>query len=195
MVLGFLKKKKEELPLPPPPPLHDALAEESRLQSEIPDIRLRPLEEKQAPPMLEQPPALSQPSLPQEVNSLPEAPLPSVVEAPSFPELKPVAVKEVVPVKQSKKVFDKTLREDVLSKKPVIREPAQPLFVSVDDYRAIIEGANVVRSKLLEADETVRRITELKSRGEREFDRWRKMLEDVEKKMSYVEAVVAKASA
>lgn len=45
----------------------------------------------------------------------------------------------------------------------------------------------------MDAEQFVKRLTDLKNEEERTFDKWRGQLEDVEKKLSYVDQLIAQA--
>ncbi len=163
-LFGFLKGKKEELPLPPPPTPPDL---PPIMKGDIESIRPE-MAEEYAPEMPEMPIELSEP----------ERLLPA-----------PAGEKEVM-------VFDRTVPKEAMPEPEteVVRHmPVQPTFVAVEDYKRIINDTNVVRSKLMEAENFVRRLGDLKNEEERAFDKWRSQLEDVEKKLSYVDKLIAKA--
>lgn len=164
-MFGFLKKKKvEELPMPPPPSPPDL---PPLLRGDIEDIRAAP-------------------------EAFPEMPeMPSMTAMPmGRPELPaPAGEKEV-------RVFDRTIPEEMeVPEEPVFerRVPVKPTFVAVEDYKRIINDTNVVRSKLMDAENFVRRLGDLKNEEERSFEKWRSLLEDVEKKLNYVDHLIAKA--
>jgi hypothetical protein len=71
--------------------------------------------------------------------------------------------------------------------------PVKPVFVSVEEYHAIMGSAETVRNRLMEAENLMRKLTELRNLEEKEFEQWRQTLEDVEKKLAYVDKIVAKA--
>ncbi len=187
MAFGFLKKKKaveEELELPPPPKPPEAMT----FDSEIPPIRADDDDAEQ--------PAFPEFKLDQEEpeeaelpeEELPEAPVKALDKKPSIipPELK-------TPELPKPKVFDKTITEE-LSRETVIEKPeVKPLFVAVDDYKNVMSNTNVIRAKLLEAEEYIQRLADLKIEEEKAFARWKKQLESVEKKLTYVDAVITKA--
>ncbi len=75
----------------------------------------------------------------------------------------------------------------------VIRPTPRPTFVAVDDYKRIINDTNIIRSKLIAADDFVKKLSDLKNEEERAIDRWRHQLEDVEKKLNYVDHLIATA--
>jgi len=70
----------------------------------------------------------------------------------------------------------------------------RPLFVAVSDYKAILAGVNSVRSKLMEVDHVIGKLNTIKNEEEQYFERWRTQLEDVEKKLNYVDQIIAKAN-
>lgn len=75
----------------------------------------------------------------------------------------------------------------------VVRPSIRPTFVAVDDYKRIINDTNIIRSKLIAADDFVKKLGDLKNEEERAIDRWRHQLEDVEKKLNYVDQLIATA--
>ena len=165
-IFGFLKKRRqEELPLPPPPS-----------PPEIPTLLKGDIEPIQA---TDEAP---------HIEPLPELPAPTGWK----PEI-PAGEKEV-------KVFDKTIKPEIMEEEaleaPVretIRVTPKPTFVAVEDYKRIINDTNAVRSKLMDAENFVRRLSDLKNEEERAFEKWRTQLEDVEKKLNYVDSLIARA--
>jgi len=69
-----------------------------------------------------------------------------------------------------------------------------PIFVRVDDYREIIDGTGRIRNNLKEATDIVLRMGELKNEQDKEFERWRLQLEDVQRKLMYVDKVIFESS-
>jgi hypothetical protein len=126
--------------------------------------------------------------------ALPEAPAPEEreftgeVPAPEFREEEPAtAGHELEPVTE-RQVFERAVE----SREPMRRVPG-PMFVSVDDYRTIMEHSERVRAKLADAEQFVHRLGEIKAEEEKVFDKWRGHLEDVERKLAQVDRVIAKA--
>jgi hypothetical protein len=81
---------------------------------------------------------------------------------------------------------------------PVYTVPAkggrgEPRFVAVNDYQEVLSSINYVRGKLGEAEELVRKLNEIKAVEEKSFEAWRNQLEDVQRKLAYVENVVFEA--
>jgi len=67
------------------------------------------------------------------------------------------------------------------------------VFVADDEYAIINEKANTIRSKLMEAEQHVRRLSAIKSEEEKIIEKWRSQLESAEKKLSYVDKIIARA--
>ena len=74
-----------------------------------------------------------------------------------------------------------------------VRKPVGPAFVSVDEYRTIMDNSNRVRDKLAEAEQFVHRLHEIKTEEENVFEKWRGQLEDAERKLGHIDRVIAKA--
>ncbi len=165
-ILDFLKKKpasSESLDLPPPP------APEGALQPAEVDI-------------VHELPAMDQ---------LPEpAPMPSYGQQMAEP---PAELHEEEPVAMELPQADE--QEEI----PAFVPPAasassdEPLFVSVQDYQEVLTSINYVRAKLGEADELVHKLNQIKTLEEKSFEAWRNQLEDVQRKLAYVENVVFEA--
>ena len=79
-------------------------------------------------------------------------------------------------------------RERIL--KAIGIESKEPLYVMVDNYREIMEGTNQVRSHLKEANDVIVRLGELKNEEDKEFEKWRLELEDMQRKLMYVDKVI-----
>ncbi|MBW3002068.1 hypothetical protein KY338_02810 [Candidatus Woesearchaeota archaeon] len=195
----FLKKKKEEkaeedfeLPPPPAPPADltaPSAPEEEEASVEIPDIK-----PKLEFPELEKDRMPEFPELPSEehyVEDVHEAEMPRLPEHPTlaepeFPEIKP----EMTP----RRIFDRTIQEAVEKPEEIIRhEEIKPMFVAVEDFKNLASNTNFVRSKLVEAEEYLQRLTDLKNQELKAFEKWKKTLESVESKLSYVDKVIAEA--
>ncbi len=198
-MLGLFKKKPSlsmpELPPPPSPPdfskpVGDIPAIQASDAIEGPEELPAPGEMPEFPSFESRPGGMEMPELPsaperEEQPELPEAPLPELPEAPTPDGMEPV---------ESRGPF--TVEEPTLEpsgRVETVRRPVGPAFVSVDEYRSILENSNRVRAKLVEAEEFVRRLNEIKAEEENAFEKWRVQLEDIERKLAHVDKVIAKA--
>ncbi|OYT31614.1 hypothetical protein DRJ22_05900 [Candidatus Woesearchaeota archaeon] len=173
--MGLFKKKKKKLELPLPP----APAEGPTLPSgfsDIGEIRSKNFELPELPPLPELPSFKAEKK---EGPTLPESP------KPELPALKPLKPELQAPAQGEKEVFEKV--------EPVPRRFEPKAFIAVDDYRKVLDNCSVIREKLLAADNYIKKLEELKLEEDRFLDKWRSYLEKVEKKISFVDKIIAKA--
>ena len=67
------------------------------------------------------------------------------------------------------------------------------LFVSVDDYKKVMQGTNVIRAKLIETESAVKRLASFASEETQIIEKWLKELAEIERKLSRVDQTIAKA--
>jgi hypothetical protein len=73
---------------------------------------------------------------------------------------------------------------------PRMRSSKGPLFVSVQDYQAILDGVNSIRSKLSATEDSFRKLHEVKASQDKGLEDWRASLEDIQRKLTYVDEVL-----
>jgi len=171
-VFNFLKKSRNvQLPLPPPPSPPQM---PPRMQGDFEDIRA------QEPLLL--PPPMEAEDGPREYHE----------ELPGFSDSNSIPAMEK---EESSVAQDKTIAQMRVPQAREVPKPNLPArsFVAVDDYRVIMNETNSIRSRLMGAENFVRKLSELKNEEERALERWRLQLEDVEKKMAYVDQLIEKA--
>src|SRR3989344_8491899 len=106
-----------------------------------------------------------------------------------FPAPAPAEEKEV-------SVFDKTIPQEAVEAHELVetvRSVPNPAFIAVEDYKRIVNDTNSIRAHLMNAEGFAKQLSDLKSSEERAIERWRSHLEDVEKKLSYVDQLIEKA--
>ncbi|MDO8660914.1 MAG: hypothetical protein Q7K43_03425 [Candidatus Woesearchaeota archaeon] len=111
------------------------------------------------------------------------------IELPDVPELQKPFLLEPV----SEPSMQKTKTSEFQEVPEQIRATVRPMFVSTDDYKQILSGANMIRTKLEQADHIMNQLTTLKNQQEQFFERWRTQLEDAEKKLTYLDTVLDNA--
>jgi len=174
----FKKKKKDsnkDLPPPLPPEIKRNSIPKGDLPTIFPDKEFPKLPKKRDFPELNFP---KMPKMPPEHKP--------VFSPPSLPK------KSFPRFKQIPKVFDKTIEEKMPSKK-IVKPRLKPIFVDVDDYKSIINNTNVIRSKLLEAEDFAKKLNHLQDKEEKILDKWSSRLEELDKKLTYVDKVISKA--
>ena len=65
-----------------------------------------------------------------------------------------------------------------------------PVFVRIDDYKNIIEVLDLLKIKLGEAQQVLEKIAELKGKEDEEIERWHTELEDVERKVDFIDSTL-----
>ena len=86
-------------------------------------------------------------------------------------------------------VFDYDLpQEETYKGSPL---PVEPLFIEGEDFKEILNGINRVKNLVSESESIVATLEELKKAKQVELDRFRKDLEDVQRKITFVDKVLA----
>lgn len=205
-VFDFLKKKKaKKLPLPPPP------SPPGKVQGDFEPIR--PAAPKESPELPEPPQLQGSQGMPQfpempltqsepfdfpELPELPEAPGPGVPRMPNTPQSPrmeapmPPAPRTPPLAPEPARSFEPHDQPDFESVPEHRAIPARS-FVSIDDYKKIVSETNNIRSRLVNADNYVKKLSDLRQGEERALKMWHEQLEKVEKKLSYVDELIASA--
>ena len=140
-------------------------------------------------------------SLELELPPLPSKPLEEIppirpAELPEFPPIPEQQVEEEAPEEfvpqQSPRVVvhAPSVSEEAV---PQLRVAPSELFVSVDDYRKIMQDTNFVRARLIETESSLRHLSELRAEEERVVERWSRELSEVERKLARIDHSIAKA--
>ncbi|MCF7861362.1 hypothetical protein K9M79_03865 [Candidatus Woesearchaeota archaeon] len=66
-------------------------------------------------------------------------------------------------------------------------ENGAPVFVKVDDYKDVLELVNLLKAKLVEARDTINDLYELKNEEDAELDLWNTEMEEIERKINFVD--------
>ncbi len=189
-MFGFMRKKKQDsLPELPPPP---SPGEFPMPEGDIPSIQAPEMPENiEAPefPSEEAPAELSEIPEPK----MPEIPMPKAEEMAPFEEHEEPMVPDEEQATISAMPELSEEEEMPIAERETVRKPVEMAFVSVDEYRNIMDHSNRVRTKLDEADGFVHRLSEIKADEEKAFDKWRAQLEEIERKLGQIDRVIAKA--
>ncbi|MBW3010665.1 hypothetical protein KY335_00165 [Candidatus Woesearchaeota archaeon] len=66
-------------------------------------------------------------------------------------------------------------------------EQEMPIFVRIEEYRDVLDVINMIKNKLGEAKEAIRKINELKNEEDLELERWESGLEAIERKVQFID--------
>ncbi len=168
-VLDLFKKKGKQIDLPPPPP-----PELLKLNIELPKDDL------ELPPLPELPPIPTPETETGTVNKKYEIPHLDTDKEFSIPL-------EVMPTKTEESLNSNENQEPINLPEPKVKREKGPLFIKVDDYRIVLENINLVRNKLSESDYVVEALNELRNKVNDEFERWREDLEEMQRKVVYMD--------
>ncbi|RLE45172.1 hypothetical protein DRJ16_00170 [Candidatus Woesearchaeota archaeon] len=72
--------------------------------------------------------------------------------------------------------------------------PEAPIYVKVDEYKDVLDLLNMIKNKLAEAKELLSRINELKNEEDAELELWHSGIEEIEKKIEFVDKALFKPS-
>lgn len=177
--MAWLKKKKTKagLEMPPPPPLIEEPApkeekpEIKEKKMDIPDkfheVRFsrHPVEE-----LIEEPisspkekmiPHLSE----EEFKPVSEVVKPEIPEMPELPEI-PELPKE------------KVIKQEILE---------GPIFIKSRDYQEVLGKINKIKENVQHTEDVFKKMNEIKNEKDKIFDEWKKSLEDIQRKLIYIE--------
>lgn len=160
------------IPPPPAPPEYNKPMQNNDLPNLVPEPPSYPKPENSAviPPDI------------QEISSGEESRMPKLEDiSPSVQEIKETQVQDMPAAQQE-------TSELRIEKHAVM--PGKPLFIRVGDYREVLQGTANIKSHLKEADSVIQRVNELKDEQEKEFNRWKSIIEDINRKMIYVDKVL-----
>ena len=62
-----------------------------------------------------------------------------------------------------------------------------PVFIKVEDYKDVIDVMELIKTKILEANGVLEKIRKLKAEEDAELELWNANLEDIERKISYID--------
>lgn len=181
---GLFGKKKRELP-PLELPKYDNGGQLKELPP-LPDIQAPSSDIGELPPLEDLPPM-------PEISE--EEPFVFAPEEEAKPEFTPVKEEEV----HGFKTYDE--EEKLLPAPKEYRIAPQPattprfvdvgeLFVKSDDYSEVMRNIKEIRAKVNESDKTFLNIKELKTQSDKELEKMKNVIEDINKKLSYVDKTV-----
>jgi hypothetical protein len=75
-----------------------------------------------------------------------------------------------------------------------LAERSMPVFVRIDEYQDVLDVMNMIRNKLEDAKETLNKINELKNEEDAELELWRTGVEELERKMAFIDKALFEPS-
>lgn len=62
-----------------------------------------------------------------------------------------------------------------------------PVFVRIEDYKDVLDIVHMIKSRIVEAKELLGKINELKNEEDAELELWHSGIEEVERKLDFVD--------
>lgn len=70
-----------------------------------------------------------------------------------------------------------------------------PVFVKVEDFKDALDVMNMIRLKIEDAKKTLEKVHELKSEEETELELWHTSIEEVERKIDFIDKTLSEPGA
>ncbi len=121
-----------------------------------------------------------------EIEELPEVPEPEETLAqPQIEEYEAPAEGEFAEVGEEAEQSKEVHREDVIE----VSE-TKPIFVKVGLYRNILNEVTLSGTVLRESESSLSRLNSVRSEEDSEFEKWRKHMNDIQRKLIYVDKIL-----
>jgi len=66
-------------------------------------------------------------------------------------------------------------------------ENQTPVFVKIDEYKEVLSVLDLIKGKVSQAKATLNKINEIKAKEDRELEAWKQGLDELEKKVEFVD--------
>ena len=73
-----------------------------------------------------------------------------------------------------------------------MEKPEGPLFVSIDAFKTMMGDIEEIKNRVKSTDGILTHLNEIKNSKDRELEKWKASLEDMQRKLNYVDKVVFK---
>ena len=214
--LKFLKRSKkdkldmhlgEDLDMPPPPPAVLNKPLPSMPKHELPPMPKppgkEPLDEKMPtfPDLGEikepKPPHIEDMSKPPEFPDFKEVkPASQLFRPKPAPEMMPGhEIKAPKPIHE-KSQFQKSLESTAVREQKKILDhegaPSKPIYVKIDSFKDIKRSIGIIKNDLRNVDEVLLKLQDKKTQKDNEFNKWRNNIEEIQKKLIFVDKTLLK---
>tara|TARA_Y100000310_G_C20693181_1_gene823730 strand:- start:1977 stop:2585 length:609 start_codon:yes stop_codon:yes gene_type:complete len=152
------------------------------------------------PPEMHPAPIPQKPAIPIPAMNIPKPAMHSQPVMPAPPKIPAMVTKEV-PLPQKVAPSPAPRMQEPIMRKPTIKMPPAPeqggmilpSYMKVDDFKEMLGGIQITKQNLKECDEIFSRLNQLKNDEDKEFEKWRSKLEDLQRKLIYVDKVLFEA--
>jgi len=189
MVWPFDKKRKKEEKVPELPELPEL--------PPLPEIHPSPkISESQLPPL---PAKEKKPEIKNELPPLPSFPVTRAGEQVSREIVKqaikePTETKEIMP--RTREIENEPIQTQAKTiVQPVVKETkpeikVEPIFVRIDKYQESIAKFQDIKKRLLEIENLLRNVKEIKAREETQLQEWQREIEEAKLKLDSIDKTI-----
>lgn len=71
---------------------------------------------------------------------------------------------------------------------------AAPVYVKIKEYKDVLDVMNMIKNKIDDAKSTLARLNELKNEEDAELELWKAGIEEIEKKVAFVDRALFQPS-
>jgi len=75
-----------------------------------------------------------------------------------------------------------------------IENKGMPVFIRIEEYKDVLDIMNMIKNKIENAKETLGKINELRNEEDAELELWHTGLEEVERKITFVDKALFEPS-
>lgn len=65
-----------------------------------------------------------------------------------------------------------------------------PIFVDINSFKTMLDGIDTIKSDIKLSEDVLQNLTKIKDSKDKELEKWRLQLEDIQRKISYVDKVI-----
>lgn len=124
---------------------------------------------------------LEVPNAPPSVSTLPDI----SSELPEFPESEISRKKTISPIERFQKKAVSEERKELEERENMVLK--KPIFVDLDYFKVMLDEMGMVKKHLKEMNDGLARLDDFRSDKQKEFEKWRKSLEDVQRKLIFAD--------
>ncbi len=201
----FKKKEFSGMDLPPPPPPAEGMPQPAETELKFPDmpplpeidesllslVQKKEEIEKEMPEFPELKGEDIQPIFtPIQPDAQVENPFGIEIKKPFMPPKSMPSAKPIEEPKPQKAYFDIPEKEEIEIREEGKEILKRPLFVKSDNFRDVIDDINTIKSRIKESEYIVQSLNDIKNTRDKEFEKWRNNVEDIQRKLMGVDRML-----
>lgn len=134
------------------------------------------------------------PEMPQDIGmKMDDVPMPEIPSGMEMPDMNEPIVAEPTAdelIEEPTEPF--TMANTEFEEAPTYEEPRklnvdEPIFVEVQHYKALMDEISTVKNRLKESADVLQKVADLKESQEADFEKWHNTLQDIQRKLIFVD--------